>query len=97
MNTVTLTLSTVEALQVLVAFNELMQRYEAHWALQDEDHQDGIAQEREWYNETLQKIASAASDSLQQNPDVENYIASQQTEDGQMVTVESIIAFMKGK
>ena len=85
---VTLELTTAEAMQVMVAFHELMQTYETHWAKSpDEDH----TQEREWYNETLEKIAEPTSKAIFADDNLRAFMASEQTTEGQMVTVESVI------
>ena len=85
---VTLELTTAEAMQVMVAFHELMHNYETHWANSpDEDH----TQEKEWYNETLQKIAEPTSKAIFADEDLRTFMASEQTTEGQMVTVESVI------
>lgn len=87
---VTLNLTTAEAMQVLVAYHELLNQYEVHWAKNPhEDH----TQEREWYSETLKNIAEPVSQAIFKDEDIRNYLASEQTEDGQIVTVESVIAF----
>lgn len=89
---VTLELTTTEAMQLLVAYHELLQQYERVWALSpDEDH----TEEREWYEQTLQKIAEPTSKAIFADEGIRNYIASQQTEAGEMVTVESVIKFDK--
>lgn len=89
---VTLELTTTEAMQVLVAYHELLQQYERVWAqTPDEDH----TEERQWYEQTLQKIAEPTSQAIFADEDLRTYIASQQTEEGQMVTVESVIKWDK--
>lgn len=89
---VTLELTTTEAMQVLVAYHELLQQYERVWAhTPDEDH----TEERQWYEQTLQKIAEPTSKAIFADEDLRTYIASQQTEEGQMVTVESVIKWDK--
>lgn len=89
---VTLELTTTEAMQVLVAYHELLQQYERVWSqAPDEDH----TEERQWYEQTLQKIAEPTSKAIFADEDLRTYIASQQTEEGQMVTVESVIKWDK--
>ena len=91
---VTLELTTTEAMQVLVAYHELLQQYERVWAqTPDEDH----SEERGWYEQTLQKIAEPTSQAIFADENLRSFISSQQTEDGQIVTVESVIAFDKGR
>lgn len=87
---VTLHVSTAEAMQILVAYHELLNQYETHWAKNPtEDH----TQEREWYNETLKNIAEPVSQAIFKDENIRNYLASEQTEDGQVITVESVIQF----
>lgn len=89
---VTIELSTAEAMQVLVAYHELLSQYERIWVNEpDVDH----SQEREWYEQTLQKIAEPTSQAIFADESLRTYIASQQTEEGQMVTVESVIKWDK--
>lgn len=89
---VTIELSTAEAMQVLVAYHELMSQYERVWANEpDVDH----SQEREWYEQTLQKIAEPTSKAIFADEEIRNFIASEQTEVGNIVTVESVIKFDK--
>lgn len=90
---VTIELSTAEAMQVLVAYHELLSQYERIWANEpDVDH----SQEREWYEQTLQKIAKPTSEAIFADENIRTFIASQQTEVGDIVTVESVLAFEKG-
>ena len=90
---VTLELSTAEAMQVLVAYHELLSQYERIWANEpDVDH----SQEREWYDQILQKIAKPTSKAIYADEKIRDYIASQQTEVGEIVRVESVLAFEKG-
>lgn len=91
---VTLHVSTAEAMQILVAYHEIMNQYENHWAQHpDEDH----TQEREWYHETLKNIAESVSEAIFADEDIKNYIASEQSEVGQSCTVESVIRFERTK
>jgi len=61
---VNLQLTTSEAMQVMVAYHELLNQYENHWAKSPtEDH----TQEREWYNETLKNIAESVSQAIFQD------------------------------
>ena len=91
---VTLELTTAEAMQVLVAYHELMSQYERVWANEpDVDH----SQEREWYEQTLQKIAEPTSKAIFADEGIRNFITSQQTEVGDVVTVESVLAFERGQ
>ena len=90
---VTIELSTTEAMQVLVAYHELLSQYERIWANEpDVDY----SQEREWYEQTLQKIAEPTSKAIFADEEIRNFITSQQTEVGDIVTVESVLAFEKG-
>ena len=90
---VTIELSTAEAMQVLVAYHELLSQYERVWSNEpDVDH----SQEREWYEQTLQKIAEPTSEAIFADENIRTFIASQQTEVGNIVTVESVLAFEKG-
>ena len=90
---VTIELSTAEAMQVLVAYHELLSQYERIWANEpDVDH----SQEREWYDQILQKIAEPTSEAVHADENIRTFLSSKQTEMGEIVTVESVLAFEKG-
>lgn len=86
---VTLELTTAEAMQLLVAYHELLRQYENVWAqTPDIDHTD----EREWYEQTLQKIAEPTSKAIFADEGIQNFLTRSEDD---IVTVEDVIRFDK--
>lgn len=86
---VTLELTTAEAMQLLVAYHELLRQYENVWSQSpDEDHTD----EREWYEQTLQKIAEPTSKAIFADEGIQDFLTRAE---GEIVTVEDVIRFDK--
>lgn len=86
---VTLELTTAEAMQLLVAYHELLRQYENVWAqTPDIDRTD----EREWYEQTLQKIAEPTSKAIFADEGIQNFLTRSE---GEIVTVEDVIRFDK--
>lgn len=86
---VTLELSTAEAMQVLVAYHELLRQYENVWAQTPDIDR---TEEREWYEQTLQKIAEPTSKAIFADEGIQNFLTRSEDD---IVTVEDVIRFDK--
>ena len=85
-----LNLTTAESIQVMIAYHDLLNKYEEQWKQKPtEDHQ----QEREWYRDTLSKIATAVSDALHEDTDLTNYLALEQTDEDGSVDLYSAFQY----
>lgn len=86
---VTLELTTAEAMQLLVAYHELLRQYENVWAQTPDIDR---TEEREWYEQTLQKIAEPTSKAIFADEGIQNFLTRAE---GEIVTVEDVIRFDK--
>ena len=89
-----LNLTTAESIQVMIAYHSLLEHYEEQWALTpNEDHN----QEREWYNETLSKIAHQVSDAIHEDTALKEYLSHQQDSSEHGVDVYDAIKYERTK
>lgn len=86
---VTLELTTAEAMQLLVAYHELLRQYENVWAQTPDIDR---TEEREWYEQTLQKIAEPTSKAIFADEGIQDFLTRAE---GEIVTVEDVIRFDK--
>lgn len=85
-----LELTTSEGMHLLIAYSNLIHQYEEKWAQSpNEDHK----QEREWYNDTLSRIAKQVSSAIHEDTDLQHYLSSQQTDPNGSVDVYTAIEY----
>lgn len=85
-----LELTTAEGMHLLIAYSNLIHQYEEKWAQSpNEDHK----QEREWYNDTLSRIAKQVSSAIHEDADLKHYLSQKQDDSEGGVDVYTAIEY----